>query len=74
MSKEIYIVIAYKNGSRKEHSYTVAAFDKKSQAIKCAESHADYRGGKYAVVVEQLILNKFDNNKIDYTFEQFRVF
>jgi len=69
---EIYIVTAYKWGQREAHSYNIGVFTKKAQAIKCAESHAGYRGGKYACVVDKCILNHFDNEDDEYTTEIYR--
>ena len=71
-SKEIYVVIAYRWGNNSDHSYTLAAFNKKDAAIKCADSHTEYRGGKYGCVVEQCIINQFDNDSDDYTKEVYR--
>ena len=56
MKTAIYLVAAYKNGDYKQHSYTVAAYPKKHAAIKKADEHRDYRGGKYACVVEEIEL------------------
>lgn len=72
MAKEIYIVIAYRCGDRASHSYTLGGFSKKAQAIKCAESHSLYRGGKYACVVESCILDQFNNDDDEYTKEIYR--
>jgi hypothetical protein len=72
MKQEIYIVNAYRNGKRDQHSYSLGVFNKKAQAIKCADSHADYRGGKYACVVEKCLLDKFHNDDYDYTIEIYR--
>lgn len=63
---EIYIVVAYRWGERSNHSYTVGAFTKKQAAINCAESHANYRGGKYSCVVEGLPLDHFNNDADSY--------
>ena len=71
-SKEIYVVIAYRFGSNVRHSYTVGAFNKKDAAIKCAESHTDYRGGKYACAVEECMLNQFSNGNMVFTKEVYR--
>lgn len=69
---EIYVVIAYRWGDREKHSYTLGAFTKKQKAIDCAESHAYYRSGKYACVVEQCIIDNFDNKDDEYTKEIYR--
>lgn len=61
MTKAIYIVTAYRWGDREQHSYNLGVFTHKSKAISCADSHAQWRGGKYACVVEVCALNKFDN-------------
>lgn len=55
----MYVVIAYRWGERGNHSYTLGIFDKKMAAIKCAESHTKYRGGKYGCVVEAFNLNEY---------------
>lgn len=64
---ELFIVNAYRNGNREKHSYTVAVYSTKEQAIECAESHCTYRGGKYVCIVESLFLNQFGNEENDYT-------
>ena len=71
-SNEMYVVIAYRFGNNSLHSYTVGVFNKKDIAIKCAESHADYRGGKYACVVECCMLNEFSNETSFFTTEVYR--
>ncbi len=63
----VYIVTAYRWGNRKDHSYVVGAFDKKDAAKKCADSHRDYRGGKYSCDVDMCTIGSFDNNAQDYT-------
>ena len=71
-TKEIYVVIAYRWGENSNHSYTLGAFNKKHAAIKCADSHTAYRGGKYGCVVEQCVINEFDDDNDDYTNEVYR--
>lgn len=70
--KNIYIVNAYRWGDRENHSYTLGVFDKKELAIECADSHTNYRGGKYGCAVEMCLLNEFDNDKNNYTVEVYR--
>jgi hypothetical protein len=70
--KEVFVVIAYRMGEREKHSYTVSAFSTEKSAIKCAESHCTYRGGKYACAVERLILDSFSNELLEYTTEVYR--
>lgn len=69
MKNEIYIVTAYRWGDRKYHSYNLGVFTKKDKAQKVADSHRDYRGGKYACVVEKCILNHFENDEDFHTTE-----
>jgi len=69
---EMYVVIAYKYGDREKHSYTVGIFDKKHAAKTCADSHTDYRGGKYACVVERCFMNRFENDDDEYSIEIYR--
>lgn len=49
-----YVVNAYRDGNRENHSYTVCAFTEKSKAIDCADSHARRRGYKYVCTVEEI--------------------
>ena len=69
---DLYVVIAYRFGSSENHSYTVAVFNKEKPAIECAESHADFRGGNYACVVEKCTMNQFDNDFDNYTTEVYK--
>jgi len=71
-SKEVYVVIAYRFGSNENHSYTLGVFNKKHKAIECAETHATHRGGKYDCVVEECIINQFDNLANEYVKEVYR--
>ena len=68
----MYVVIAYRWGENSNHSYTLGVFNKKHAAIKCADSHTEYRGGKYACVVEKCEINKFDDDVDCYTTEVYR--
>ena len=70
---EIYIVTAYRSGCRDNHSYNVGVFRNKDQAIRVADSHCNYRGGKYACVVESCIIDHFDNERDEYTEEIYTV-
>lgn len=72
MKLVMYVVVAYRWGKRDDHSYTVGVFSKKLQAMKCAAEHAEYRGGKYACVVESCVMNEFDNEADEYTKEVYR--
>ena len=72
MKRQIYIVIAYRWGENSNHSYTVASFNRKHAAIKCADSHTSYRGGKYACAVEASILDDFNNDADFYIKEVYR--
>lgn len=69
---KLYIVTAYRWGHRQNHSYNIAVFTDKDKAIECAESHTSYRGGKYGVAVEEIILNQYDEDAQDYTNEIFK--
>lgn len=67
MKQVIYIVEAHRWGDRELHHYIVGAFTKKAQAIKCADAEAQYRGGKYACIVEETIMDIYkadEENKL----------
>lgn len=60
---EIYIVEALRWGKRENHSYTVGVYSKKAAAIKHADKHTEYRGGKYACVVWEMdLMDKFNGD------------
>lgn len=69
---EIFVVIAYRWGERENHSYTVGVFNRLDQARSCANSHTEYRGGKYACTVEKCKLSVFDNDSDQYTEEVYK--
>lgn len=48
-----YIVEALRWGERENHSYVVGLYSELDRAIKVAEEHTEYRGGKYQCVVLQ---------------------
>lgn len=50
-SARTYVVTAYRWGHRDNHSYVVACVPEFEKAVKLAESHVDYRGGKYGCEV-----------------------
>lgn len=55
--KICYIVEALRWNSRENHSYVVGVYDDYNRAIKSADDHANYRGGKYMCTVLQCKLN-----------------
>lgn len=61
--KYMYVVTARKWGERETHSYTVGVFSKKNAAMKYADMHTEYRGGKYACIVEKCILDEYKDDK-----------
>jgi hypothetical protein len=67
MKPTIYIVTSYRWGNHQDHSYPIGAFTKKAQAIKAADSHAEYRGGKYECEVDEVTADQFDNGVDEYT-------
>lgn len=71
-SPEIYVVTAYRWGSQNGHSYVVGAFDDRDKAIACAGTHTTYRGGKYACVVDECVLNESEDEEDEYTIEVYR--
>lgn len=72
MKEEVYIVSAYRWGDRKDHSYNLGVFQKKHKAKQVADSHCQYRGGKYACVVDKCTLDQFYNDADNYTEEIYR--
>lgn len=65
----MYVVIAYRWGRRTGHSYLLGVFSQMGDAQRCAEDHADYRGGKYTCVVFETKLDSFDNDEDEYSKE-----
>jgi hypothetical protein len=67
MKNKNYIVTAYRFGNRSAHSYTIGVFTKKTKAIKAAEDHTTFRGGKYICHVEEAIPDHYNNQDNNYT-------
>ena len=63
----VYIVTAYRRGERENHSYVVGCFLQGKQAKECADSHTEYRGGKYACAVEMVKFGVFNNDDDSYS-------
>lgn len=70
--KNNYIVTAQRWGKNENHSYNLGIFSKKHKAIEIAKSHTEYRGDKYACIVEECEVDNFSNDKNEYTKEVFR--
>lgn len=68
----MFIVTAYKWGDAEMHSYPIGVFDNLDLAIIESEAHADYRGGKYACVVDECQLNHYRNEDDRHTKEVYR--
>lgn len=67
MEGDVFVVNAYRWGIIEKHSYTVGVFNCLVDAINCAKSHAEYRGGKYVCLVEKCVMNDFRNEAESYT-------
>lgn len=74
MAKEIilYVVTAFRWGDRKDHHYLCGVFTKKHAAQKCADDERDYRGGKYAGVVEKITLDHYSKEDLGNSKEIYR--
>lgn len=68
----MFVVIAYRWGSNENHSYTVGVFSTVEKATDCAEKEANYRGGKYACVVEKCKLDFYNDDSSDLINEVYR--
>lgn len=60
--KNYYVVTAYRWGDRNNHSYVIGVFGGKAKAIKAADAHAEYRGGKYECMVDKCIKDHYEND------------
>lgn len=63
----IYIVTAYRWGSRDDHSYPIGAFNDLNTAIAAADSHTIYRGGKYYCEVDTVVENHYKDEDDDHS-------
>jgi hypothetical protein len=72
MEHMIYTITAYRWGETDNHSYVVGVFSTLEKATICADAHTEYRGGKYACVVDELRLDTFDNDDLNYSKEVYR--
>jgi hypothetical protein len=57
MTSIYYIVEALRWGDDHDHSYVVGLYDNFSSAVKSAEDHTEFRGGKYICQVIQCKMN-----------------
>ena len=64
MKNKIYTVTAYRWGDRDEHSYSHGVFNNKANALKEAEDHKAYRGGKYECEVLEWDVNSIEPKTI----------
>ena len=60
---KIYMVLMYRSGDRKSHSYLLGVYQKKHAAIKAAEKEKADRGGKYYPHVQEWTLNEQESGK-----------
>lgn len=68
----MYVVTAYRWGDDESHSYLMGVFKKEGEAIKVANSHCNYRGGKYACVIEEVPLNHYSEDDHEHSKEVYR--
>lgn len=59
--------MAYRWGSRANHSYLVGTYTDPGTAWGISEKHTNYRGGKYACTVEEIWINEGDGEDVDAT-------
>lgn len=57
----IYVVTAYRWGDRKDHSYPIGITCRLEKAKEMANSHTNYRGGKYECIVYEIKFDILDN-------------
>ena len=61
----MYTIHAYRWGDHENHSYILTIHSDKDEAIRIAEEHENYRGGKYECeIIEWTAV--IDNNEIIY--------
>ena len=61
----IFVVMAYRWGSRSNHSYIVGVYDNEQTAKEIADKQTAWRGGKYACTVERTTLNAGDGEYVE---------
>ena len=69
---QIFVVTAYRWGSKEGHSYVVGVFDTEELAIAQAKMEKEWRGGKYECEVIVMDLNdalKYKNYERIYKIE-----
>lgn len=58
----VYVLVAYRHGNMALHHYVHSCYSSFAAAKDEAESHCDYRGGKYGVAV---FCSPFDKPMVD---------
>lgn len=64
----MYTVVAFRYGNKEKHSYTVAITSDFDKAKDYANQEEEYRGGKYACVIEQVVLDKYSQDSDEGSF------
>ncbi|MFW5847436.1 MAG: hypothetical protein ACOCVF_00760 [bacterium] len=72
LNQNIFVVTAYRWGEKDSHCYIIGASNDLDEAKTWADKHTAYRGGKYACIVDKIILNDYDDDKINYTEEVYK--
>lgn len=70
--KKIYVVTARKWGDNETHNYVVGVFLDMEVAKSVADSHCQYRGGKYSLVVEEGNEGEYNEDANHYVKEVYR--
>lgn len=69
MQTDVYILTARRWNNDNDHNYTLGVFTNLKKAIKVANDHKAYRGGKYEISIEKCRINFFNEDHITYTEE-----
>ena len=62
--KEIYVTIMYRWGDHECHSYLLGVYNKKHKAIEEGKKEKEWRGGKYAPEVTEVLIDGTKKRKV----------
>jgi hypothetical protein len=61
----VFVVHAYRSGSRENHSYTVGAYSTAERACAAADRERNDRGGKYICEVLRCEIDSVESNGVN---------
>jgi len=66
MSNKVFVVTMQRWGDSEKHNYVIGAFSTRKRAEYAGELERWWRGGKYKAKIDEIEIDKIDQEIIDY--------